>query len=364
MPDQRGIWVRARPCDSRLFAQGAPESRPESGTIGRMPDVAARVLAPETRKVLSDSPTNSLASSDSDGQVGAALLESPQLATDQDLPARTPKQKSLSPSRANDFQQCPLLFRFKTIDRMPEPHSAAAKRGSLVHAVLERLFDAPRGSRTPELATSLVPGEWAKMLAEDETLVALFADDGDAAGVSEETWIAHASKLLSTYFKLENPNSFEPAHRESWIRHELDNGLMLRGIIDRLDIAPDGQIRVVDYKTGKSPRPGYEDKVLFQMQFYALAIWREHGRVPTLLQLLYLGDGQVLHTVPTETQLENVESHIRALWATIERYAENGMFPPRKSKLCGWCSFQTSCPIFGSTPPPFDEELARYRLGL
>ena len=50
---------------------------------------------------------------------------------------------SLSPSRASDFMQCPLLYRFRVIDKLPEKPSEAATRGTLVHAVLERLFDAP-----------------------------------------------------------------------------------------------------------------------------------------------------------------------------------------------------------------------------
>jgi putative RecB family exonuclease len=55
---------------------------------------------------------------------------------------------SLSPSRASDFMQCPLLYRFRVIDRLPEKPSEAATRGTLVHAVLERLFDAPAAERT------------------------------------------------------------------------------------------------------------------------------------------------------------------------------------------------------------------------
>ncbi|NLG21049.1 MAG: PD-(D/E)XK nuclease family protein, partial [Actinomycetales bacterium] len=47
---------------------------------------------------------------------------------------------ALSPSRASDFMQCPLLYRFRVIDRLPEPPSAAAARGTLVHAALERVF--------------------------------------------------------------------------------------------------------------------------------------------------------------------------------------------------------------------------------
>jgi putative RecB family exonuclease len=54
---------------------------------------------------------------------------------------------TLSPSRASDFMQCPLLYRFRVIDRLPEKPSEAATRGTLVHAVLERLFDAPEIGR-------------------------------------------------------------------------------------------------------------------------------------------------------------------------------------------------------------------------
>ena len=48
---------------------------------------------------------------------------------------------TLSPSRASDFMTCPLLYRFRTIDRLPERPSPEATRGTVVHAVLERLYD-------------------------------------------------------------------------------------------------------------------------------------------------------------------------------------------------------------------------------
>ncbi|MCW2507314.1 MAG: RecB family exonuclease, partial [Modestobacter sp.] len=52
-----------------------------------------------------------------------------------------PRRPSLSPSRAADFKTCPLLYRFRTIDRLPERKTKAAVRGTLVHAVLEKLYD-------------------------------------------------------------------------------------------------------------------------------------------------------------------------------------------------------------------------------
>ena len=57
--------------------------------------------------------------------------------------AQAPRRPSLSPSRAADFKTCPLLYRFRTIDRLPERTSLAAVRGTLVHSVLERLYDLP-----------------------------------------------------------------------------------------------------------------------------------------------------------------------------------------------------------------------------
>ena len=72
---------------------------------------------------------------------------------------------TLSPSRASDFMTCPLLYRFRTIDRLPERPSPEATRGTVVHAVLERLFDLPAAVRDTEagktLATPCVPLVWA-----------------------------------------------------------------------------------------------------------------------------------------------------------------------------------------------------------
>src|SRR3954454_7071994 len=75
-------------------------------------------------------------------------------------PAQAPRRPSLSPSRAADFKTCPLLYRFRTIDRLPERKSLAAVRGTLVHSVLERLYDLPAAERTVESALELVQPAW------------------------------------------------------------------------------------------------------------------------------------------------------------------------------------------------------------
>ncbi|WP_431032523.1 RecB family exonuclease [Streptomyces sp. P6-2-1] len=270
---------------------------------------------------------------------------------------------SLSPSRASDFMQCPLLYRFRVIDRLPEKPSEAATRGTLVHAVLERLFDAPAAERTARRATALLPGQWEKLRAARPELDALFTDvaaedgDGAAAGTADERlarWLASAERLVERWFTLEDPTRLEPAEREMFVETSLDSGLRLRGIIDRVDIAPaTGDVRIVDYKTGKAPRPQYAEGALFQMKFYALVVWRLKGVVPRRLQLVYLGSGDVLTYDPVPADLERVERKLHALWQAIEEATASGDWRPRPSKLCGWCDHRAVCPEFGGTPPPY-----------
>ncbi|MFE4820889.1 RecB family exonuclease [Streptomyces sp. NPDC056704] len=269
------------------------------------------------------------------------------------VPAARPAlpPSSLSPSRASDFMQCPLLYRFRVIDRLPEKPSEAATRGTLVHAVLERLFDAPAAERTAPRAKSLIPGQWDRLRETRPEVVELFADDPEGERLTR--WLGEAEQLVERWFSLEDPTRLEPAERELSVEARLDSGLKLRGIIDRVDVAPTGEVRIVDYKTGKAPRPEYAEGALFQMKFYALVVWRLKQVVPRRLQLVYLGSGDVVTYDPMIEDLERVERKLLALWEAIRQATETGDWRPRPTKLCGWCDHQAVCPEFGGTPPPY-----------
>jgi putative RecB family exonuclease len=290
----------------------------------------------------------------------AALLEGSPAPDD----VQAPRRPSLSPSRAADFKTCPLLYRFRTIDRLPERKSLAAVRGTLVHAVLERLYDLPPAGRTVDAAQELLAPAWAE-LREEPGVAELFAtaqDDGaetDAnAPESVEAWLASAGTLVEKYFTLEDPTRIQPHGREELVEVTLPDGLLLRGYVDRLDVAPNGALRVVDYKTGGMPREAFEAKALFQMKFYALVLWRTRGVVAAQLKLLYLKDGDALTYAPDEAELVRFERTLQAIWAAIERAVATGDFRPNRSRLCDWCDHQALCPAFGGTPPPFPAEAA------
>ena len=178
----------------------------------------------------------------------------------------------------------------------------------------------------------------------------LFVDDEARL----DPWLTSCRRVLDRYFTLEDPTRLEPAARELYVEAEVE-GLTLRGYVDRLDVAPDGAMRVVDYKTGRSPSELFEAKALFQMKFYALVLWRIHGTIPALLQLVYLGNGEVVRYSPDERDLLAVERNVRAIWDAVANAARTGDWRPRTSKLCDWCDFKDLCPAWGGTPPPLPE---------
>ncbi|WP_430335611.1 RecB family exonuclease [Rhodococcus sp. ACT016] len=253
----------------------------------------------------------------------------------------------MSPSRASDFKQCPLLYRFRALDRIPETPSKAQVKGSVVHAALEALFALPAAERVPDRARALVEPAWDRLLDESPDLVNLVTPD------ERGRFLTEARRLVAGYYKLEDPTRFEPEACELRVETELDDGVLLRGFVDRIDVSPTGLVRVVDYKTGRAPWEQGETKALFQMKFYALVLLRTRGVVPAQLQLLYLGDGQALTYQPDEPELRRFERTLSAIWTAIREAGESGDFRPNPSRLCDWCDHRTRCPAFGGTPPPY-----------
>ena len=246
----------------------------------------------------------------------------------------------LSPSRVTEFNNCPALYKYRVIDQLPEPPSIDAERGTLIHTILEDLFELPAAQRTLTSAKELLPSRWQNQLEEKPELAELIA--------SEKEWSERAESLLTNYFSLENPQSFEPTYRELHLELDLTEKLYLHGYVDRLDVAPTGEVRIVDYKTGKAPKPGWEEKALFQLRVYALLYWRNHGVVPRLLQLIYLGDTKLVRSSPTEAELLATEKTLFRVAEEILKAIETDIFPPKPSKLCDWCFFKTICPAHNS----------------
>lgn len=255
-----------------------------------------------------------------------------------------PLPTSLSPSKVAAFKDCALAFRFSAIDRLPEPPSLPAVKGTTVHRALELLFGLEPAERTPAAAGQLLDVAMDELRAGDDWPQL----DLDVAG--EAAFLADAAAMVERYFALEDPRSIHPVGLEMMLETELD-GVVVRGIIDRLEEDDDGQLVVTDYKTGRTPSINQEQSRLAGVHFYAYLCQEVLGRLPHKVQLIYLGnDPQVITTTPSEQSVRGMRRRISAVWNAVERACEHDDFRPRPSALCNWCAFVAYCPSHGGDP--------------
>ena len=220
-----------------------------------------------------------------------------------DLIAPSPEPRTwdpaLSASRAKEYERCPLQYRLHVLDGYREPETRAKALGTVVHAVLEELFALDPSDRTPQKARAQVEPQYQAFAAKNPEVAALFTDDAD-----RQAWLDDARALIDSYFAIEQPQWIAPAAREQRVTTTTERGVRLLGFIDRVDQAPDGRLRVVDYKTGKAPGPRYVGEALYQMRFYALLLARTQV-LPSRMQLVYLRAGQVITLDPTADEIHD-----------------------------------------------------------
>jgi len=259
------------------------------------------------------------------------------------MPLNVPR--TLSPSKVSSFTDCPLAFRLSVIDRLPQPPSPHALKGTLVHSALEALFwEHPRGARTPAAAAAALLEAWGGMQQDPE-----FAELGLAPDEAAE-FVTDALLLIDNYFELEDPNAVETVGTEIGLE-TMVGSMRLRGIIDRLDITEEGELVVIDYKTGRAPAERHERGRLSSVHIYALLCEAVLGRTPVEVRLLHLRDPIQIVAVPSEQSIRGQRQRTAAVWRAIERACVKADFQPRTGPLCRSCNFREYCPAFGGAPP-------------
>lgn len=262
-----------------------------------------------------------------------------------------PLPSSLSPSKLSTFRSCGLHFRFTSVEGLPEAPTLATSRGTLVHAALEQLFKLPASERLPEIGSDCVDSAFAQYRDHPEW-TGLELDEE-----AEQRVLSEAKALVDNYFELEDPRDVSPIGIELKVEAKVE-GLLLRGIIDRLDLV-DGELVVTDYKTGSAPGDSHARTRMTGVHLYSLMCEKFFGRRPVRVQLLHLAEPVAIVAEPTEQSTRGLERRVTAVWAAIEQACESGNFAPRRSALCDWCSFQAYCPAFGGDPDLAAVELSR-----
>ncbi|HET9059665.1 MAG TPA: PD-(D/E)XK nuclease family protein [Acidimicrobiales bacterium] len=265
-----------------------------------------------------------------------------------------PLPVSLTPSKVSSFKECALAFRLSAIDHLPEPPTLPAFKGTVVHRALELLiWEEPPGRRSRRTAMGMLDRALEELLGGEEGL-ALGLDEAAREDLREET-----TALVDNYFVLEDPDDVRAIGTE--LRLEVELGatagtesahggaapVRLRGIIDRLELGPDGELIVTDYKTGKAPRISQEGHRLDGVHFYAFLCEQIFGRRPVRVQLFHLREPLAIFTTPSDQSVAGLARQAGAIWSTIRRCCALEDFRPKPGPGCSWCSYHAYCPAQG-----------------
>ena len=193
----------------------------------------------------------------------------------------------------------------------------------------------------------LVPA-WERLLAAEPELAEMFADGGEGGPDARPPGWTRAAPCSTATSPWRTRRRLEPAERELYVETLLDSRLLLRGFVDRLDVAPDGALRVVDYKTGGAPRRevrgqgAVPDEVL-----RARASGAPAASCRRCCSWSTSATARSCATCPTRPTCSPPSARSRRSGRRSGAAEESGDWRPSPGRLCDWCAHQALCPAFG-----------------
>jgi ATP-dependent DNA helicase UvrD/PcrA len=242
-----------------------------------------------------------------------------------------------SATRLAPYENCPLQFFFGSLVEIGRARTPAMSLGGIFHDVLEPFHDPDRAEpQTLERLLELGEEHWS-----DEGMrpVALAAQNRRVLDT-----------MLRNYFESEVAQGKvgDVLAVERGFRFDLDTS-KVSGYIDRIDRLGSGALRLLDYKTSKSPMSGDEAEQDLQLALYALACrdLPELAELGDVADLVYLyprilqaaGICRRSQTV-TPDHADRTRERVRTNIAGI--VAEELDFSPEAD--CKWCEFKRICP--------------------
>lgn len=257
-----------------------------------------------------------------------------------------PLPKSLSPSRLADFQTCPRRYQHASIERIAQPASYATAKGRFVHYIFEYLFKLEPLDRTIAAARDFVSA------ALENILTPQVREEISLDEVGEVRLLAETDVIIERYFTMEDPRTISSEGVEMRVGVTVDD-TPLFGILDRLDRDDDGNLVIVDYKTGSLPNRNYDAQTFANAELYAVMCEEKLHERPTKIRLLYVSQGETIERSVSEVVIKARASAATTAWKKIKRYYEDGDFPATPSKnACRFCSFTDLCRSQGVPVPP------------
>jgi RecB family exonuclease len=245
---------------------------------------------------------------------------------------------SASPSKLLAWLDCPRRYRMQYLDR-PKPavrsQRAHTSVGVATHSALRDFWDLSPAERTPTSVERLVRQSWI--------------DVGFRDADQSADWRARTTRRVTAYLRGVDRGR-QPLGVERTV--SLRTGtLAVTGRLDRLDDR-DGELVVVDYKTGRARLTDDDARTSLPMALYAVAAAGMFRRPCERVELHHLPTGEVLAHEHTQETLQRKVAEAESIASDLRRadadYAEKGVesrfFEPQVSPICQWCDFRAHCP--------------------
>lgn len=236
----------------------------------------------------------------------------------------------LSYSAISTYQTCPLQYKFRYIDKLPTVPSIAMGFGSVLHTTLETLY---KEQKDLESLLRYLGETWNSNIKQEST-EALYTLDT-------------AKAIITSYYEKHVEGEENPFDKvvalEEWFEVPLEGNHSIRGKVDRIDVLPNGNHEIIDYKTGKRlPNQKDVDGDLQLSIYHWAANEVMPGINPERLTLHFLRQNERCYTFRDELSIAETERVVHEAIASIEHDLELG-FLPKKNNLCPWCDFQEQC---------------------
>ncbi len=236
----------------------------------------------------------------------------------------------VSHRQVDDYETCPLKYKYIHILRVPIRRHHAVAYGHTLHRVVEYyLVRRAAGNYTAlEDLLAVYEREWA--------------NEGFLTWEHEEARKAAGRAALTRFWHEEEAAGVKPTHVEKEFGFTLGPD-RVRGRFDRVDEEPDGAV-VIDYKTSEVTRQKDADRRAaesLQLKIYALA-WKEMtGWLPQRVELRFLESSVVGRHIPAAEDLDEAVEGIKAAAAGIRARR----FEATPSYMaCRFCAYNQICP--------------------
>jgi DNA helicase-2/ATP-dependent DNA helicase PcrA len=247
------------------------------------------------------------------------------------VPVPDAEELLISHRQVDDYQTCPLKYRYIHLLRVPILRHHTVVYGSTIHAVVE--FYLKRRVEGNYTSLEDLLGEYERK----------WLNQGFLTWEHQEARKAAGREALTRFWHHEEAEGVKPTYIEKDFAFSVGRN-RVRGRFDRVDEDLLGAV-IVDYKTSEVTRQKDADRRVaqnLQLKMYALA-WREMtGRLPQWVELRFIETHVIGRHEPTEEDVQEAITAVEAAAAGI-RARRFQATPSRQA--CRYCAYNQICPF-------------------